>query len=525
MSPAPAWWEGAVVYEVYVRSFADGDGDGVGDLRGVRQRLGHLADLGVDALWLTPFYRSPMVDGGYDVADHCDVDPLFGTLADLDGVVADAHALGLRVLVDIVPNHTSSAHPWFVAALDSQPGSAARARYLFRDGRGEGGAEPPNNWQSDFGGPAWTRLPGDGQWYLHLFDREQPDLDWTNPEVADEMDRILRFWLDRGVDGFRIDVAHGMAKHPGLPDNPPVPPPPPGVYRPVGHQWDQPAVHDIHRRLRRVLDGYGPDRMAVGEAWATTPEALARYVRPDELHQSFNFFFLQAGWEAGALREAIGTSFAAMGDGPALPTWVLGNHDVRRPATRFGGGDPGRRRALAAALLMLALPGAAYIYQGEELALPEVELPDDALRDPTWRRSGHTRRGRDGCRVPVPWARGPAGRFGFCPPEAEPWLPMPPGWGDLSVEAQLQDPGSALALFRAALQIRRQRVAAARTAPRWLPSPPGTLALHSGDLVSVTNLSAQPVHLPQAAGTVLLASAAGPAGQVAAEATAWCAPS
>ncbi|MFJ6948853.1 alpha-amylase family glycosyl hydrolase, partial [Streptomyces wuyuanensis] len=376
--PAGDWWRSAVIYQVYVRSFADGDGDGIGDLRGIRDRLPHLAGLGVDAVWLTPFYASPQADGGYDVSDYRAVDPLFGALDDADDLVREAHRLGLRVIVDIVPNHTSDQHAWFRAALAGGP---ERAYYHFRPGKGADGELPPNDWESVFGGPAWTRTadpdgtPGD--WYLHLFAPEQPDLDWEHPAVREEFDAVLRFWLDLGVDGFRIDVAHGMVKADGLPDI--------GAReqaKMIGAQvlpfFDQDGVHEIHRSWRRLLDGYGGERIGVAEAWAPSPERLALYVRPDELHQAFNFQFLRCPWDPERMREVAEASLAATASVGAPTTWVLSNHDVPRHTTRYGGGRVGLRRARAAALLMLALPGSAYVYQGEELGLPEVlDLPDE----------------------------------------------------------------------------------------------------------------------------------------------------
>ncbi|MET9470325.1 alpha-amylase family glycosyl hydrolase, partial [Streptomyces sp. NPDC006544] len=338
-----AWWRDAVIYQVYVRSFADSDGDGVGDLRGVRERLPHLARLGVDAVWLTPFYVSPQADGGYDVADYRAVDPLFGDLSDADDLVRSAHALGLRVIVDVVPNHTSEQHPWFREALACAPGAPARSRYHFRRGRGPAGAAPPNDWESVFGGPAWTRTP-DGEWYLHLFAPQQPDLNWELPEVAEEFTSVLRFWLDLGVDGFRVDVAHGMVKAPGLPDigrgaqatligTEPLP------------FFDQDGVHEIHRSWRRLLDSYEGPRVGVAEAWAPTSERLALYVRPDELHQAFNFRFLNCPWDPAVLRSVIDESLAATASVGAPTTWVLSNHDVVRHVTRYGGGAQGLARA------------------------------------------------------------------------------------------------------------------------------------------------------------------------------------
>ncbi len=392
------WWRDAVIYQVYVRSFADTDGDGVGDLPGIVSRLPYIQRLGVDAIWLNPFYPSPQADGGYDVSDYRDVEPRFGTLADFDRLVAEAHRLGLRVIVDIVPNHTSSAHVWFQEALGAEPGSSARARYIFREGRGDG-AEPPNNWASLFGGPAWTRVTepdGEpGQWYLHLFDTSQPDLDWSNPEVGDEFESTLRFWLDRGADGFRIDVANALAKHAELPDLDDR-----FMHRLTeeGHpHWDRDEVHEVYRRWRRVADEYDGDRAFVAEAWLRDPERLARYLRPDELHTAFNFHFLLARWDPKSVRKAVDSTLDAVSSVGAPATWVLSNHDVTRHVTRYGGGRVGERRARAAALLMLALPGSAYIYQGEELGLPEVEdLPDAAAAGPDIpadsRRDQRTRR-------------------------------------------------------------------------------------------------------------------------------------
>jgi alpha-glucosidase len=457
MSSVP-WWRDAVCYQVYIRSFADFDGDGVGDLRGVTSRLDYLADLGVDAVWLTPFYRSPQADHGYDVADYRDVDPLFGTLADFDELLQQAHKRGLKVIVDVVPNHSSDEHEWFQAAVAAGPGSPERARYLFRDGRGEAGGQPPNNWRSVFGGLAWTQVP-DGQWYLHLFDRSQPDFDWTNPAVVAEFEAVLRHWLDRGVDGFRIDVAHGLAKAPGLPDltaeqlaTDTAGALDDALARAARPFWDQPAVHEVYRGWRRVLDSYDGDRMAIAEAWVATAEAMARYLRPDELQQAFNFHWLTAPWSGNALREVIARTFAATAPVGASATWVLSNHDVVRTPSRLGGID----RARAALLTMLALPGSAYLYQGEELGLPQVEVPPDHRQDPVF-VNGHAD-GRDGCRVPLPWTmQGADGSaWGFSPQgSSAPWLPQPPIWGAHSVQAQLAEPGSALLLTREALRRRR----------------------------------------------------------------------
>ncbi|OHV36923.1 alpha-amylase [Parafrankia colletiae] len=465
---AAPWWRDAVMYEVYIRSFADTDGDGVGDLEGIRRRLPDLADLGVDGVWISPFYRSPMADHGYDVADHTDVDPMFGTLADLDALLADAHTAGLKVVVDLVPNHSSSEHPAFQAALAAGPGSPERELYLFRDGRGPGGARPPNNWMSVFGGPAWTRVP-DGQWYLHLFAREQPDWNWRHPRVRAEHREILRFWLDRGVDGFRIDVSHGLIKDEALRDHPdpdtaaadhPTPDQVDAGFREVlePYSWDQDGVHEIYREWRALLDEYdrrdGRARMLVGETWVADPERLARYVRPDELHLTFTFSLLFAPFSAPAWRSAIDAARAATAAVGALPTWVLANHDVVRPTGRYGGGDVGLRRARAALLALLALPGTAYLYQGDELGLPQVDVPPEQRRDPIWERSGHTAAGRDGTRVPMPWS-GQKPPYGFTDDGTEPWLPQPADWGDLTAAAQSVDPMSTRVLVRGALALRR----------------------------------------------------------------------
>lgn len=465
MAPDPTrttpWWRDAVCYEIYVRSFADADGDGVGDLRGVTAHLDYLESLNVDALWLTPFYTSPQADHGYDVADYRDVDPRFGTLADFDEMLAGAHARNLRVIVDLVPNHTSSAHPWFVAALADGPGSAARKRYLFRDGRGPDGAEPPNNWQSIFGGSAWTRV-ADGQWYLHLFDPEQPDLNWDDTDVGDEFESVLRFWLDRGVDGFRVDVAHGLFKESGLPDIEGITATGETLDDTMSQwdrpYWDQPGVHDVYRRWRQVLDSYPGDRMMIGEAWVGSAESMARYVRPDEMSQVFNFHWLSTPFSAPALRDVIAVTYAAVGPVGASPTWVLSNHDVVRTVTHYGGGDLGLSRAKASMLAMLALPGSAYVYQGEELGLPQVEVAPEDRQDPTWLRGGGV--GRDGCRIPLPWS-GDAPPFGFSPETAEPvrtWLPQPAWFADYTVERQSREPYSTLAFLRYALARRREVV-------------------------------------------------------------------
>lgn len=499
------WWRDAVFYQVYVRSFADSDGDGVGDLAGIRSRLGYLELLGVDALWLTPFYRSPMADHGYDVADPRDVDPIFGDLSTFDALVADAHRHGIRVTIDLVVNHTSSEHPWFRDALRAGPGTPERNRYVFREGRGFAGSEPPNNWTSGFGGPAWTQV-GDGQWYLHLFSPQQPDLNWDNPEVTEDVEDSMRFWLDRGVDGFRIDVAHGMAKPKELPDMDPRARHSAGAW-PAGPsrdpRVDNDGVHAIHRRFRTLLDSYRA-RMAVGEIWVRDQERFSRYLRPDELHLGFDFRLAEADFDADAVRTAVERSLAAVSEVDSPATWTLANHDLPRQVSRYGGGEAGVRRARAMALVTLALPGAVYLYNGEELGLEDVELPEWALVDPRWERSGHTDRGRDGCRVPMPW-EGNQPSFGFSQSEWT-WLPMPNEWGPVTAESQLEDTGSTLSLYRTAIELRKQHRAFSGEALEWFGAPPGCFAFRrkGGGLTCALNTSSAQVPLPP--GEVLLSS-------------------
>ncbi|MDN5856658.1 MAG: glycoside hydrolase family 13 protein [Actinomycetia bacterium] len=471
---------------MYVRSFADADGDGVGDIAGITSRIPYLADLGVDAVWLTPFFSSPQADHGYDVADYRRVDSLFGDLDDFDAMLSEAHRHDIRVIVDIVPNHSSSEHPWFREAISSGPGSAERDRYIFRPGRGPDGTEPPNNWLSNFGGPAWTRID-DGSWYLHLFDSSQPDFNWDNPDVGDEFESVLRFWLDRGVDGFRIDVAHGMFKAPGLPDTDEIAEVG-GVEAAMSEwdrpYWDQPGVHDVYRRWHRVLADYPGDRMAIAEAWVATPEAMARYIRPDELQQCFNFHWLEAEWSASQFKDVIDETYAAVAPVAATPTWVLSNHDVTRTVTRYGDGPVGLARARAALLTMLGLPGSAYLYAGEELGLAQVDVAEEARQDPTWLRGGG--QGRDGCRVPLPWS-GTKAPYGFGPSEGQPWLPQPASFAGLSVEAQREDRDSTLNLVRAALRERRRLLPTLSDRIELLDRGGDVLAYRRGDLTCVLN--------------------------------------
>ncbi|MCM3657823.1 glycoside hydrolase family 13 protein [Agromyces mediolanus] len=581
------WWRTAVIYQIYPRSFADANGDGMGDLAGITARLGALDELGVDAIWLSPFYTSPQHDAGYDVADYRDVDPLFGTLADFDAMLAEAHARGIRVIVDLVPNHSSNEHEWFQAALAAAPGSPERARYLFRDGRGEAGELPPNTWDSVFGGPAWTRVTEadgrPGQWYLHLFDSSQPDFDWTNEEVREEFRDILRFWLDRGVDGFRVDVAHGLVKAEGLPDwTPPadggsmggaggLADDQPGAERPVPTAepgvplepeissepgdaapfWAQDGVHEIYRDWRALLDGYPGDRILAAEAWVDPLARVALWVRPDEMHQSFNFAYLETPWQAPALRRVVDESLAAFGAVGAPSTWVLSNHDVVRHPTRLaltvgnlqghgvgprtpGIGDPatGLRRARAATALMLALPGSAYLYQGEELGLPEaIDLPDDARQDPTWFRTNGERYGRDGCRVPIPWEAA-APSYGFGPTDAS-WLPQPAEWADYARDRQRDVAGSTWSMYRAALHLRREH-GLASGALEWVDTRDAAdlVAFTNGDVLVVANTGGTTValsevlpaeHATAAAAQPLLASGDVARGILPADTTVWLA--
>ncbi|TCO62150.1 glycoside hydrolase family 13 protein [Actinocrispum wychmicini] len=510
------WWHDAVVYHIYPRSFADENGDGIGDLAGVRSSLDHLVDLGVNALWLSPFYPSPMADGGYDVADYRDVDPRFGDLDDFDALVSHAAWLGIRVIVDIVPNHCSTAHPLFQQAMAAGPGSPERELFVFREGRGPAGDEPPNNWPSSFGGPAWTRVP-DGQYYLHLFDSGQPDWNWRNPAVPAMFEDVLRFWLDRGVAGLRIDVASALYKDPDLPDLPDGRQPRlvPGPYR---HRVE---LHELYRSWRTILESYPDDvfpgrRTAIGEIYAL-PEDLAPYVASGGLPQLFNFFLLFAPWDAAAVRAAIETVTGLTAGSDMVAPWVLGNHDVARMASRYGWQDPiytvvdgrsyqipnmpvesevdtaaGARRARAAALLMLALPGSAYIYQGDELGLPEVfDIPDHARDDPIWWRSSGTLATRDGCRVPLPWSGG-APPYGFSPDGMATWLPQPTDWADYTVAAQLAEPDSTLNLYRAAISTRPRGGPMA-----WVDTPADTLRFTRGDsFTCLINLGSTPVPLP-----------------------------
>lgn len=539
------WWRSAVIYQLYIRSFADGDGDGTGDLAGVRSRLGYLRDLGVDAIWFTPWYPSPLADGGYDVEDYRAIHPAFGDLAQAEALIEEALEHGIRTIIDVVPNHVSARHAWFQDALKAGAGSPERERFWFHPGLGPHGDEPPNHWVSNFQGETWTRTTEPdgtpGEWYLHLFTPEQPDLNWNHPEVRREHEDVLRFWFDRGVAGIRIDSAALLVKDPALPEVPDDPAP--GRHP----NTDRDEVHDIYRSWRAVADSYPGTRVLVGEVWMPDPVRFANYLRPDELHTAFNFDFMARPWDAAQLRESIDNMLAAHAPVGAPTTWVLSNHDVTRPVTRYGREDTsfafaakrfgvptdlelGTRRARAAALLVAALPGSLYIYQGDELGLPEVEdLPEEAREDPMHFRSNGVDPGRDGCRVPLPWT-GVHPPYGFSPYTGsavrQPWLPQPDDWARFTVEAESGDPRSMLALYRAALRIRRSQGGLGDGRLNWLDAPDGALAFARDDgFVCIANLSPRAIDLPEHEEILLSSTALEVAGDGAArlpsDSTAW----
>jgi alpha-glucosidase len=518
--PGSQWWRSGVIYQIYPRSFADSNGDGLGDLKGITSRLDSLAALGIDAVWLSPFYSSPQKDAGYDVANYVDVDPIFGTLADFDKLLEKAHSLGLRVMIDLVPNHSSDQHQWFQKALAAEPGSPERAFYHFRDGKGENGELPPNNWVSMFGGAAWSRVTESdgepGQWYVHLFDSSQPDLNWANPQVQVEFENILKFWLDRGVDGFRVDQPHAMAKAAGLPDHPYVEEAGAGFIegRENPPMWFQEEVHEIFRKWRKILESYPGDRAMCGEAYVYPLSLMAKWVRSDEFHQTFNFRFLDAGWDPKKLFDAINESFEAF-DGVGAPsTWVLNNHDVIRHASRFGGdygratasdgvganqpqpdSELGLKVAKGATLFMLGLPGASYLYQGEELGLPEhTTLENKYRQDPTFARTNGQRVGRDGCRIPLPWE--PEGNSSGFNQTGECWLPQPASYQQLARSIQETDPESTLSFYKATLGLRKQ-LALGEGSFSWLAGHlgPETLGYENSGVQVIYNFGAEPLDL------------------------------
>ncbi len=503
-NPKSKWWNEAIVYQIYPRSFQDSNGDGEGDLPGITSRLQYIRDLGVDAIWLSPFYTSPNKDGGYDVANPRDVDPRFGTLADAKELFDKAHALGLRVLVDVVPNHFSSEHAWFKEALASPKGSAARNRFHFYDGKDQN--TPPNNWYSLFGGPAWTQLP-DGQWYLHLFDSSQPDLNWDNPEVNQDFEATFRFWIELGADGFRIDVAHGLVKEEIHKDHAD----PEGLsaalrldvlMEPAKRNellasnpfFDRDGVHEIYRKWRKLFDSYqGRDIMAVAEIWVQPPTRATLYVRKDELQQFFNFDVMNSPFESKHLYENISNTLDLVKAEAAWPTWCLSNHDCERVASRIGA-DAAR----AMALFVLGLPGSTYIFNGQELGLPTGEMSDGDRQDPIYFRTGGKEKGRDGARVPLPWS-GDRAPFGFT--TGKPWLPLQDSWRNYTVEAQENDADSSLNLYRRAIAIRKERFIGSGDI-QWL-STDGILSYRRGQITVILNTTEENYKFE---GEVLLAS-------------------
>jgi alpha-glucosidase len=517
--PGTEWWRSAVIYQIYPRSFADGDGDGMGDLAGITARLDELVELGVDAIWFSPFFKSPQKDAGYDVSDYRDIDPLFGTLEDFDRMLAKATELNLRVIVDLVPNHSSDQHPLFQAALNSPKGSAEREMYIFRDGKGQNGELPPNNWESVFGGPAWTQI-ADGQWYLHIFDSSQPDFNWDNPRVIEEFESVLRFWLDRGVAGFRIDVAHGMVKADGLPDIVQNISTMSGVDSENSNDetphpfWGQDGVHEINRRFRNVLDEY-EGRAMCGEAWLPTIKRMAEWVRPGEYHQTFNFGYLECPWEKDRLHSVVTESLAEFNGVGAPSTWVLSNHDVIRHATRMayesvpkqgdgiGPNYPqpdearGQRISRAATAFMLGLPGGAYIYQGEELGLPEhTTLAPEFRQDPTFFRTKGERVGRDGCRVPIPW-ESTAPAYGFND-TGKSWLPQPELYKNYARDLQRGQAGSTLELYKRLIAVRKNHSLGIGKF-QWAPKYQGetSLAYTNNDVLVLANFAGPAIAIPE----------------------------
>ncbi len=519
------WSRSSVTYQIYPRSFKDSNGDGIGDLPGITSKLESLKDLGVDSVWISPFYKSPQRDGGYDVADYCDVDPIFGTLSDFDALMVEAKAHSLRVIIDLVPNHCSNEHALFQAALAAGRGSVERAMFVFRDGQGDGSL-PPNNWQSHFEGPAWTQV-ADGQWYLHLFDTSQPDWNWSNPAVHAEFERVIRFWLDKGVDGFRVDVAHALFKKDGLPDwfgraDGNSTEEYPGIGAPM---FGQPELHDLYRQWRTILDSYSTDKVLCAEANVDPLPRMIEFVRPDEMHQTFNFAFLHSGWNAGRLRTVIDESLSTFATVEAMPSWVLSNHDVIRTATRLGldqvgdgvGPDDtqpdiaqGRLRARAAGAMMLALPGSVYLYQGEVLGLGDnTQIAPEFRQDPSFRRSGGERIGRDGCRVPLPWTEGRFFGFG----DGGSWLPQPDEWVGMSRESQSGQKGSTLSLYMDALRL-REKYRLGEGSLTWVDGfGKDVLAFTNGTITVAVNIGEVPVLSPL---PIILASDPGesPAGLI-----------
>lgn len=534
------WWRQAVVYQVYPRSFKDSNGDGLGDIAGITSKADYLEQLGIDAIWLSPFYPSALADGGYDVADYRDVDPKLGSLADFDEMIQAYHSRGIRVFVDVVPNHSSDLHVWFQEALAAEPGSAARDRYIFRDGKGEHGELPPNDWPSHFGPTSWTRTTNadgtPGQWYLHLFAPEQPDFNWDNEEVIEDFKKTMRFWSDRGVDGFRIDVAHALKKdmsepYPKVIDYDVKHIPLDGSH----HLFDRDDVMEIYRGWREIFNSYNPPRVAVAEAWVP-PSRRPRYASPETLGQAFNFDLLAAPWSAKKFRKSISFNLDLSEKSGSSSTWVLSNHDVVRHASRYGlpkktdfekwllsGGttpeldrELGLNRARAATMLLLALPGSTYMYQGEELGLFEVaDIPAEDLQDPIWLRDNGLRKGRDGCRVPLPWEK-TGSSFGFGTAGAH--LPQPAWFSGFSVEFEEAQEDSTLKMYRAALELRKTLLSTETL--EWVPSSRKVVHFtRQNGWHNITNFGKKAIDLP--AGTVQLTSAPLVDGKLPGNATAW----
>lgn len=526
MTQDSLWWQNAVVYQLYPRSFADSNGDGIGDIEGIRRHLDHLRDLGVEAIWLTPCFPSPQRDHGYDVADYFDIEPAYGSLDDFDRLIAAASERGIRIMLDVVPNHCSSEHAWFKAAASATPGSPERARYYFRDGKGPNGDEPPNNWRAIFGGSAWTRITEadgkPGQWYLHSFTPWQPDFNWYNPDVVDYFDRMLTFWFDRGVEGFRVDAVPVLGKHPDLPDLPRLPT---GLtdaqawgYNIYAHFYE--TGHEVWKHWRTLIDEYehthpGRHVVTISESYGK-PENILQYLKGDEFHQTFGFDLMLITWLAKPVRKAIADSLDMLTSVGGVPAWTLNNHDTQRIVTRLGrlnANDPkawtgnnlvyvdapidldlGRRRARAAIALAAALPGALYLFQGEELGLEEyLDLPDEAREDPVFFGTNGQEIGRDGCRVPLPWTTEVSTNFGFSPAPVEPWLPQPKDWAQFSVEAEAGDPDSMLSFYRRLLATRPQLSGDLR----WVEMEhPDCLAFERGGALVVLDVGAEAVDLP-----------------------------
>ena len=483
LSKDKSWWRQAAIYQIYPRSFKDSNGDGLGDIKGITSKIDYLSSLSLDAVWLSPFFPSALVDGGYDVDDYRDVDPKLGTLADFDEMLAKLHDAGIRIFVDIVPNHSSNLHLWFKEAIAAEPGSAARNRYIFRDGKGANGELPPTDWPSHFAPSAWTHESKMGgkhnQWYCHLFAPEQPDWNWDNPEIEADFLKTLKFWADRGVDGFRIDVAHAMKKDLSEPLK--------SQPRYASHKeldqakgtnvlFDRNEVHEVFKTWRNLFNQYDPPRVAVAEA-NVSAEALVKYASTEELGQSFNFELLEANFNAYDFKTIIDRAINSSKKNGSSTTWCLNNHDQMRPATKFGllptvdrvrwrnsNGTTspldvklGTQSAIAGSMLIMALPGCTYIYQGEELGLHEVtDIPEDQIQDPQYLRNLKVDKGRDGCRVPLPWTK-TGSSFGFGAAGAH--LPQPKNFGDYSVEVESADPTSPLSIFRKALALRKELLA------------------------------------------------------------------